>query len=113
MENIPAGNGKTIAVIANINTTIHDLNDTKLDAVTSKADLLALTSPHTRENTSREGIQFLMSGMKEGAELIANQNNTIDIPLTRSGRKSTFQRANERRRNIHPSRVEDRGYTAK
>ena len=89
MENIPAGNGKTIAVIANINTTIHDLNDTKLDAVTSKADLLALTS-HMQGKYIERGIQFLMSGMKEGAELIANQNNTIDIPLTRTDAKVRF-----------------------
>ena len=89
VENIPAGNGKTIAVIANINTTIHDLNDTKLDAVTSKADLLALTS-HMQGKYIERGIQFLMSGMKEGAELIANQNNTIDIPLTRTDAKVRF-----------------------
>ena len=89
VENIPAGNGKTIAVIANINTTIHDLNDTKLDAVTSKADLLALTS-HMQGDYIERGIQFLMSGMKEGAELIANQNNAIDIPLTRTDAKVRF-----------------------
>lgn len=89
ITNIPAGDDKTIAVVSNINTMIHELNEEDLNAVNTKADLLVLTSRMQEEYIERGG-QFLMSGIKEGITLTANQNNPIDILLKRVDVKIRF-----------------------
>ena len=89
IKDIPAGNDKTIAVVANINTPIHELNEEQLNNVANKAELLALTS-RLQDNFLERGTQFLMSGIKEETDLIANQQNVIDIPLVRTDAKIRF-----------------------
>ena len=88
IKDIPAGNGKIIAVIANINTTIFDLTTVDLDAITTYPNLLALTS-RIQDSFIERGSQFLMSGMTT-ADLTANTTNSVNVPLKRVDAKIRF-----------------------
>ena len=88
IKDIPAGSGKTIAVIANINTAIFDLTTATLDAITTQPDLLALTS-RMQDGFIERGSQFLMSGTTT-ADLTANTTNPVNVPLKRVDAKIRF-----------------------
>ena len=97
IKNIPAGSGKIIAVVANINLDIFDMTTATLDAITAYPDLLALTS-RMQDKFIERGAQFLMSGTT-AADLTANTTNPVNVSLKRVDVKI---RNDGRRRDVHP-----------
>ncbi|MEG1864341.1 MAG: FimB/Mfa2 family fimbrial subunit [Alistipes sp.] len=89
ITNIPSGTSKTIAALANIDNSIVDVTQAKLDAITTKAALEALTSRIKGDFVER-GSAFLMSGLKDGVTLTAGQNTAISIPMYRVDAKIRF-----------------------
>ncbi len=89
IADIPAGSSKTIAVVANVDNTILDLTKEMLDGVSTKEQLLALTTGMS-SNFLERGSEFLMSGIDESITLVANQNNNITINLNRVDAKIRF-----------------------
>ena len=88
IKNIPAGSGKIIAVVANINLDIFDMTTATLDAITAYPDLLALTS-RMQDKFIERGAQFLMSGTT-AADLTANTTNPVNVSLKRVDVKIRF-----------------------
>ena len=88
IKNIPAGSGKIIAVVANINLDIFDMTTATLDAITAYPDLLALTS-RMQDKFIERGAQFLMSGTTT-ADLTANTTNPVNVSLKRVDVKIRF-----------------------
>ncbi|MEG1983110.1 MAG: fimbrial protein [Alistipes sp.] len=89
ITNIPCGTAKTIAVLANINNSIVDVTTENLDKITTKTELMALTS-RIKGTFVERGSSFLMCGMLEGITLSAGVNNNISIPMDRIDAKIRF-----------------------